>query len=96
MNFSLKTRDVDDVVIFDLSGKLTIGGPVAQLRESLRAQLEKGARKFVLNLRGVTMIDSSALGELVSLYTTVRSKGGEIKLLIADGTLPVAGSSGDE
>ena len=81
MSLSLKTRKVEDVVVLDLSGKLTIGEPVLQLRETLRTFTTEGARKFILNLGDVGYIDSSGLGELVSSYTTVRNKAGDVKLL---------------
>ena len=81
MSLILKTRKVDGVVILDLSGKLTIGEPVLLLRETLRSQASDGARKFILNLGDVSYIDSSGLGELVSSYTSVRGKGGDVKLL---------------
>src|SRR5262245_19559961 len=81
MSLSVKTRKIKNVVVFDLSGKLTIGEPVMQVRESLRSSVNEGVRKFILNLRDVSYIDSSGLGELVSSYTTVRNKGGDVKLL---------------
>jgi anti-sigma B factor antagonist len=81
MSLSLKTRKVEDVVVLDLSGKLTIGEPVLLLRETLRTFTAGGDRKFILNLGDVSYIDSSGLGELVSSYTTVRNKGGDVKLL---------------
>jgi anti-sigma B factor antagonist len=34
-----------------------------------------------LNFRDVDYIDSSGLGELVSAFTSIRSQGGELKLL---------------
>jgi anti-sigma B factor antagonist len=81
MSLSLKTRKVGDVVVFDLSGKLTIGEPVLLLRETLRTHAGEAQRNFVLNLGDVNYIDSSGLGELVSSYTTIRNKGGDVKLL---------------
>ncbi|HYR92436.1 MAG TPA: STAS domain-containing protein [Terriglobia bacterium] len=77
----MKTRKDDGVVIIDLSGRLTIGEPVLLLRETLRVQVNDGARHFILNLGEVSYIDSSGLGELVSAYTTVRNKQGDVKLL---------------
>src|SRR2546427_1910959 len=38
-------------------------------------------KKILLNLRNVDYIDSSGLGELVSAFTSLRSQGGELKLL---------------
>jgi anti-sigma B factor antagonist len=81
MSLSLKTRRVEDISILDLSGKLTIGEPVLLLRETLRSSVTEGERKFILNLGEVSYIDSSGLGELVSSYTTIRNKGGDVKLL---------------
>jgi anti-sigma B factor antagonist len=81
MSLSVRTRKVENAVIFDLSGRLTIGEPVMQMREALRSFILEGSRKFILNLQEVTYIDSSGLGELVSAFTTVRGKGGDVKLL---------------
>lgn len=81
MSLSLKTRRVGDIVVLDLSGKLTIGEPVLLLRETLRTHAGEAQRKFILNLGDVNYIDSSGLGELVSSYTTIRNKGGDVKLL---------------
>ena len=81
MSLSVKTRKIDNVVVLDLSGKLTIGEPVMQLRDALRVQVSEGQSKFVINLGDVSYVDSSGLGELVSSYTTVRNKGGDVKLL---------------
>src|SRR6188768_2857694 len=81
MSLTVKTRRVDSVVVLDLAGKLTIGEPVMQLRDVLRVQVAQGESKFVVNLGEVSYVDSSGLGELVSSYTTVRNKGGDVKLL---------------
>jgi anti-sigma B factor antagonist len=81
MSLNVKTRKVDGVLIVDMSGRLTIGEPVLLLRETLRAHVGGGARSIILNLGDVSYIDSSGLGELVSAYTTIRNKQGDVKLL---------------
>ena len=81
MSLTVKTRKVEGVVVFDLSGRLIIGEPVMLLRETVLAQANEGNRKIVLNLGEIAYIDSSGLGELVSTYTSVRGKGGDVKLL---------------
>jgi anti-sigma B factor antagonist len=81
MSLNVKTRNVDNIVIVDMSGRLTIGEPVLLLRETLRVQVNNGVRLIILNLGDVSYIDSSGLGELVSAYTTVRNKQGDVKLL---------------
>lgn len=84
MAFSLNTRKVENVVILDMSGRLMIGEPVLLLRNTIRRFLEDGAQKYILNLGGVSHIDSGGLGELVATYTSVRNKGGDVKLLNLD------------
>ena len=81
MSLNVKTRKVDTIVVVEMSGRLTIGEPVLLLRETLRVHVNEGVRHFVLNLGDVSYIDSSGLGELVSAYTTVRNKQGDVKLL---------------
>jgi anti-sigma B factor antagonist len=78
---NLKTRRLDDVVILDLSGRITIGEGTLMLRSEIHKLLDAGEQKFLLNLADVDYIDSSGLGELVSSFTTVRNKGGQLKLL---------------
>ena len=81
MSLSIKTRKVDEVTIMDLSGRLTIGEPVLLLRDGIRGFVDDGATRFILNLGDVSYIDSSGLGELVSIYTTLRNRKGDVKLL---------------
>ena len=82
MSVLLKTRRLDDIVILDLSGRITIGEGTLTIRDALQELLRAGNRKFLMNLADVDYIDSSGLGELVTLFTTVRhQEGGQVKLL---------------
>jgi anti-sigma B factor antagonist len=81
MSMVLNARRLDDVVILDLSGRITMGEGTLILRESIQRLLGAGDRKFLLNLTDVDYIDSSGLGELVTSFTTVRNQGGQLKLL---------------
>ena len=81
MSLSINTRKEDGVVVMELSGRLTIGESVLSLRDSVRGLVDGGSLKFILNLGDVGYIDSSGLGELVSIYTTIKNKEGDVKLL---------------
>ena len=78
---AITERRLDDVVILDLAGRITIGEGTIMLRERIEHMLAGGNEKFLLNLAGVNYIDSSGLGELVSSFTTVRNGEGHLKLL---------------
>jgi len=75
------TRSVDGVEIIGLQGKITIGAGDQQLREVISSALNAGRNNILLDLSGVTTIDSSGIGELVGSYTTVTNRGGKLKLL---------------
>jgi len=74
-------RDHGDVRIIQLSGKVTIGTGDVKIRELIDAALDAGKSRIVLDLGGVTAIDSSGIGEMVASYTTVTKRGGTLKLL---------------
>lgn len=80
MSFSLNTRKVNDIVVVDMTGRLAAGEAVLLLRNTVRRFVEDGTTKFVLNLGEVTHIDSSGLGELITTYTTIRNRKGDVKL----------------
>jgi anti-sigma B factor antagonist len=74
-------RQIGDIAVIDVSGKITYGDGNAALREIVHDQLGKNRRKILLNLREVHYIDSSGMGELVRLYTTIRDQGGMVRLV---------------
>jgi len=74
-------REVDVITIVDLSGRISLGEGSALLRKTVRDLLENGQTKILLNLGDVNYIDSSGIGELVSGFTAVRSREGQLKLL---------------
>jgi len=69
------------VRIVELSGKITIGSGDVKIRELIDESLAAGKKNIVLDLAGVSTIDSSGIGEMVACYTTVTKKGGHLKLL---------------
>lgn len=74
-------RHNEGVTILELKGKITIGVGDVQLREAVSEALAAGALNILLDLGGVTTVDSSGVGELVSTYTTVTNRGGKLKIL---------------
>jgi anti-sigma B factor antagonist len=74
-------RQVGDVVILDLHGKILIGEGDDALREAVSKLAGSGKTKILLNLADVPYVDSAGLGEIVRTYTTVSRSGGKLKLL---------------
>lgn len=76
-----QVRDQGAVRIISLTGKITIGGGDVKIRELINAALDEGKNNIVLDLDGVSAIDSSGIGEMVACYTTVAKRDGQLKLM---------------
>jgi len=81
VSVKLSTRQVGDVSVVDVAGRITLGEGSSALRETLREMVGKNQKKILLNLGDVSYIDSSGIGELVSGFTSVTNSGGQLKLL---------------
>lgn len=74
-------REEEGVTVLNLVGKLVIGDGDVALRDEVKSTLGHGAKKLLLNLKGVKMMDSSGLGELIRCKATATNQGAVIKLL---------------
>ena len=81
MSVKLSTRQVGDVSVVDVAGRITLGEGSSALRDTMREMVGRNQKKILLNLGEVSYIDSSGIGELVSGFTTVTNSGGQLKLL---------------
>src|SRR5258708_38590928 len=75
----ISTRTIDGVLIVDCNGRLVFGEESANLRDTVKKLISEN-KNIVLNLSGVSYIDSGGLGTLVALYTSAQTSGGKIKL----------------
>jgi len=85
LGLQIVSRNSGDVTIFDLQGRATIGRPSDELSAELRKAIDAGARKILVNLTGVSQIDSSGISTVVRNFVTVRRLGGTLKLLHPSG-----------
>ena len=69
------TREVGEITMVDLSGRIALGEGSALLRTTVRKLLDDQRTRILLNLADVDYIDSSGIGELVSAYTTAKGRG---------------------
>lgn len=79
MQLRLSTRTLDGILLVDCSGRIVFGEESAHLRDTVK-QLIAENKRIILNLSGITYIDSGGLGTLVALYTTAHTGGGAVKL----------------
>lgn len=80
MSLKLNARTIEGVRVIDCSGRIVFGDEAGYLRDTIKKDLAEN-NKLVLNLANVSYIDSGGIGTLVSLFTTARNAGGDIKLV---------------
>lgn len=78
----MKVREIQqgDVVILELSGRMTEGKETDALSERINKKIDEGLKKLIFDLNKVHWIDSSGLGLLIRAYTRMQKAGGELKL----------------
>lgn len=78
-------RNIGEVSVVDLTGKITIGEGDVVLREKVNELLDAGHKKVLLNLEKVKYMDSAGIGELVACFKRAREKNAAVKLLNPSG-----------
>lgn len=76
----IEMRHLMDASVLYPKGKITIGAGDVSLRAAVDDCLNSGATQILINMEGVTTIDSSGVGELISAYTRTTNHGGKLKL----------------
>ena len=79
MQLKLSKRNVNGITIVDCNGRIVFGEESALLRDTLKKLIVENSQ-IILNLGGISYVDSGGLGTLVALYTTAQNAGGAVKL----------------
>jgi len=77
----MSNRQVGEVTVVDLEGRITLGEGTNMLRDQLRHLIANNRKKILLNFADVSYIDSSGVGQIVAGFTTVNNQGGQLKLV---------------
>ena len=78
---TIDERQAGDVTILVLAGQMLLDDGDLAFGKRVRDVVDRGVVKVVLDLGGVTYIDSSGVGMLVAKLKTLREKGGDMRLL---------------
>ena len=78
---SIDERESGDVTLLTLAGQLVLDDGDRIFRRRIHELVERGRIKIVVNLGGVTYIDSAGIGMVVAKLKTLRERGGDMKLL---------------
>ena len=73
-------RDIGNVIVLDVSGRLTLTDGSGLLKEQVSGLISQGHKSIVLNLGNLSYMDSAGLGEMVACHSTATKNGGQVKL----------------
>ena len=76
----MSEREQNGVVILEPKGKIMGGPDAGVVRERLHQLVDEGKKKVVVDLSGVSWMNSSGLGILIGGLTTMRNNDGDLKL----------------
>ncbi len=76
----LEERAVGDVIVLTPSGRMTRNEAFGAVKHRLQDLVQEGRRKLVVDLGGVSYMDSTCVGELVSGLVAARKNGGALHL----------------
>ncbi len=77
---TIEQRSVGSVVVLDLHGKLVLGDGSGLLKDKVNSVVLQGQKQILLNLGGISYMDSAGLGELIASHTTVARAEGQVKV----------------
>ena len=78
MKFAVRREG--DVVVFDLAGAIEGGPESFKIRDTVKDELAKGERKFLLNMDKVGWANSTGIGIITMVYTSIKNAGGMMKI----------------
>jgi anti-sigma B factor antagonist len=82
MDLNISNKQVGDVSVVALKGRIVLGEGSSALRERIKNLVRDGKKKIVLNMTNVTYIDSAGLGTLVAAHVSAKKEG--TALLLSD------------
>ncbi|MBI3580371.1 MAG: STAS domain-containing protein [Ignavibacteriales bacterium] len=77
---TIKEKMHGDVAVIALKGNLMGEPETINLRDKIYSLLEDDVKKVVLDLGKVRWVNSTGLGALIASMTSVKNKGGELRL----------------
>lgn len=81
MPLDIRQREMEGILILDLNGRIVAGPDAADFRRMVTSLIERGTKNMILNLKEVDYIDSTGLGSLVIVHSSLAKAGGAMKLL---------------
>jgi anti-sigma B factor antagonist len=77
----LTEHRVGDVTVLELKGRLVFDDGDTVFRVRVNELVDEGRLKIIVNLKGITYLDSCGVGVLIAKFVSVRRNGGDVRLV---------------
>ena len=84
---TIDRKEAGTVTVLTVKGRLMSGPAANSLGKEISQALADQKQNLVVDLSGVTFLDSSGIGELVAAYTAAKKQGGAMKLVVPAGNV---------
>ena len=74
-----------DIVVLEITGRITIGRECKQLEWAVDSLVREKRKKIIFDLTGLTHIDSTGIGIIVMSAGQMKEAGGELRVAGATG-----------
>ena len=81
MSVTINVREAGNATIVEVAGRVTLGAAGPSIQDTVRELVDGRRTNIIIDLGGITYLDSSGLGQLVASAAAAASRGGAIKLL---------------
>jgi anti-sigma B factor antagonist len=80
MSLEVQTRQADNgVTVVAPTGRLDVAGAPA-LKDAIGEALKNGQARVVIDMEGVSFVDSTGLGSVIAALKQIRSSQGDLRL----------------
>jgi anti-sigma B factor antagonist len=81
MPLTIQTRHVEpDIVVLEMTGRITLGNDCRQVEWTTNKLVAEKQRKIIFDLTGITHVDSTGIGIIVTVAGQMKQAGGQLRV----------------
>ncbi len=81
MKLKIDIEKIQNITELKIFGEVFTEEEFAPLFETINQLLEDDSRKFIINLEGISYMNSLGLNSLIKIFTSIRNKGGDMVIV---------------
>ena len=68
------------VVVLEMTGRITMGQDCRQVEQEVERLIGQNQKDIILDLTGISLVDSTGIGQIVKCLCKLRTTGGSLRL----------------